>query len=191
MSKTTPSEYWVSPTLKSRLRILVSTAETNGDLLKVEFVNEPEDLGPPYHIHPKQEERFEVIEGRLSFRVAGQEHELGPGESIVVPPNTPHTFWNPGREPVRFTSEHRPALNFERFITTLYDLDYDGKANAKGVPRLLQLMVIVRSRPGEEYIAGPPRVAQRLSAALLGAIGRAFGLQPTYVSERRKNAATA
>jgi hypothetical protein len=92
---------------------------------------------------------------------------------------------------VRFTSEHRPALGFERFITTLYDLDYDGKSNAKAVPRLFQLMVMVRSRPGEEYIAGPPRIAQRIGAAVLGGLGGLFGLRPTYVSERRKSSTTA
>jgi mannose-6-phosphate isomerase-like protein (cupin superfamily) len=186
MNEAINSEYWFSPTLKSRLRIVVSTAQTQGQLVQVEFENQPQDIGPPYHVHPRQEERFQVIEGRLAFRLAGEQREIGPGETLVVPPNAPHTFWNPGMDPVRFTSEHRPALGFERFITTLYDLDDDGKADAAGVPSLLQLMVMLRARPGEEFIAGPPRIAQRIGAAVLGTVGGWLGRRAVYVSERRK-----
>jgi mannose-6-phosphate isomerase-like protein (cupin superfamily) len=186
MSETATDEWWVSPTMKSRLRILVTTAESGGELLKIEFVNAPDDIGPPCHIHPFQEERFEIAEGRLAFRLDGEERVLGPGEAIVVPPNVPHTFWNPDEQPVRFCSEHRPALGFERFITSLYDLDYDGKAGPKGVPKLLQLMVMLQARRGEEFVAGPPRIAQRIGAAVLGTLGGFFGYRAHYVSERRR-----
>lgn len=191
MSETRPNEWWSSPTMKSRLRILVSTAASQGESLKIEFVNQPDDIGPPYHVHPRQEERFHVLEGTLAFRVGGEERRLGPGDEVVVPPNTPHTYWNPDTQPVRFTSEHRPALGFERFITTLYDLDFDGKSNAKGLPKLLQLMVMLRSRRGEEFIAGPPRIAQRIGATVLGTLGSIVGYRPTYISERRQNEARA
>lgn len=181
-------DLWISPTMKSRLRILQSTAATHGASLKIEFDNDPEDIGPPCHVHPFQEERFTVIEGRLAVRVNGEERELGPGESVVVPKDTPHTYWNPGKVRVRFMSEHFPALGFERFITSLYDLDYDGRSNRQGVPKLLQLMVMLQARNGEEFMDGPPRFAQRMATATLGTLGRLLGYRPTYVSERRRAA---
>ena len=187
MHSASGEEYWTSPSTKSRLRILVSTAETNGELLKIEFENQPDDIAPPYHLHPDQEEAFTVIEGCLSLRVDGEEHELGPGERIVAPRNAPHTFWNAGTKPVRFTSEHRPAHGFEGFITSLYDLDYDGRSNAKGAPPVLQLMALLKARKGEQFVAGPPQLAQLIGATVLGTIGGVFGYGSTYVSARRRS----
>lgn len=178
-------ERFASPTLKSEMVVLVTTEETGGERVVVQFVNQPDDIGPPTHFHAEQQEEFRVVEGTLALRAGDRELILGPGEAHVVAPGTPHTFWNPESAPVTFVSEHRPALGWERFITTLYDLDYDGKANAKGLPRTLQMFAILRSRLGEEYIAGPPPVLQRLAARVLGGLGRLCGYAPTYVSERR------
>ena len=43
----------------------------------------------PMHQHP-QEQITHVVTGRLRMLVAGTPHELGPGESISLPSNTPH-----------------------------------------------------------------------------------------------------
>jgi mannose-6-phosphate isomerase-like protein (cupin superfamily) len=42
------------------------------------------------HRHP-QEEVWQVISGDLVVVVAGEEHRLGPGDAVVVPPDTPHS----------------------------------------------------------------------------------------------------
>jgi len=175
-----------SPTTKSKLRILVTTAQSNGELLKIELENQPDDQGPPYHYHPDQEETFTVLEGRLALRVAGKEFELGPGESATAKRNEAHTFWNPGSEVVRFTSEHRPAHGFEGFITSLYDLDYDGKVDDAGSPQLLQLMALFKPRSGQQFLQGPPQFLQQIGIAVLGRMGLMMGQPGTYVSQRRE-----
>ena len=43
----------------------------------------------PEHQHP-QEQVTHVISGRLRMIVAGEPHELGPGESIYLPANVRH-----------------------------------------------------------------------------------------------------
>ena len=43
----------------------------------------------PEHQHP-QEQITHVISGRVRMIVAGTPHELGPGESLYLPSNTPH-----------------------------------------------------------------------------------------------------
>lgn len=62
------------------------------------------------HIHPRQDEWFEVVEGRAAFRVNGRETILGPGETIDVRAGTPHTFWNAGDDEMRVIFEFCPAL---------------------------------------------------------------------------------
>ncbi len=180
-----PTQY-ASPTSKSKLRILVTTAQSDGELLKIELENQPNDIGPPYHYHPDQEETFTVIEGRLALKVAGKEFELGPGESATAKKNEAHTFWNPTQDVVRFTSEHRPAHGFEGFITSLYDLDYDGKTNAEGSPDLLQLMALFKARNGEQFLEAAPQFLQRMGIAVLGRVGLMLGRPASYVSKRRE-----
>lgn len=182
-------ETFFSPTMKSRMTFLVCTDETKGERIVVQFENEPDDIGPPYHLHPEQQEEYEVLEGELTLKVDGKEVVLRAGEKLLVPPNTPHCFWNASGKPVRFTSEHRPALGWERFITTIYDLDYDGKCNEKGLPRGLQLMTTLGHRNGEEYLVEVPRFAQRVLALLGRVLGPVTGTRPFYVSERRRQQA--
>ena len=47
--------------------------------------------GPRLHTHPYPE-TFVIQEGRALFTVGDREIEAGPGQLLVVPPNTPHKF---------------------------------------------------------------------------------------------------
>jgi len=177
---------WISPSTKSRLRILKSTSETSGKSLLIEFENQPEDIAPPYHYHPGREETFTVLEGRLALKVDGKEFELGVGETATAPRGIAHTFWNPTSKVVRFTSEHRPAQDFEGFITSLYDLDYDGQSNSMGSPNILQLMSLFKVRMGEQFLFASPQFLQRFATKVLGTIGMILGKPSTYVSKEHK-----
>ena len=73
---------------------------------------------PPEHLHPRQAERFEVLEGAVRARVAGEERRFGPGETIDVPAGTPHTM--AAGEPSRMRWEVRPALRTAEFFERLY-----------------------------------------------------------------------
>jgi quercetin dioxygenase-like cupin family protein len=43
------------------------------------------------HSHPTMYENYYVLEGRALYRVGDEELEVGPGDMIVVPPDTPHS----------------------------------------------------------------------------------------------------
>ncbi|MEP0873466.1 cupin domain-containing protein [Trichocoleus desertorum AS-A10] len=72
--------------------------DVNGAFTIIE-VDVPPFSGPPLHYHEDREEIFEVLEGRFRFHCAGEEFEVGPGTSVVVPRNTVHGWVNlgPGR----------------------------------------------------------------------------------------------
>jgi mannose-6-phosphate isomerase-like protein (cupin superfamily) len=72
------------------------------------------------HVHPKMEETYEILEGRAAFRIAGIESTAGPGETVVVPPNTAHLAWNPTNAPVRLRITMRPALRWAEFVERLF-----------------------------------------------------------------------
>jgi quercetin dioxygenase-like cupin family protein len=43
----------------------------------------------PTHAHPEEQVTV-VVSGRIAFEIAGERHELGPGDVAVIPPNVPH-----------------------------------------------------------------------------------------------------
>jgi mannose-6-phosphate isomerase-like protein (cupin superfamily) len=64
----------------------------------------------------RQEQRFEVLEGTLSFCVDGAVTLLTPGGRLTVPRGMSCSYWNPGSAPSHLVAEVRPALDFEALI---------------------------------------------------------------------------
>lgn len=84
-------------------------------------------------------------------------------QSLVVPKDTPHTWWNEGADEARVLVEVRPALNTESLTETICGLARDGKTNQEGVSGLLQIAVMCRHLHG-----GALRVARAHRRAVLG-----------------------
>ena len=77
------------------------------------FVDAPPGRGPGLHKHP-YEEVFIVQEGQVTFVVAGDEIQGGPGDVVVVPPGTPHSFTNTGEGTLKQIDIHvSPAFSTE------------------------------------------------------------------------------
>ena len=149
--------------------------ETGGESVLVEVIVRPRGFVAAGHVHPFQTERFEVLEGRLGLRIGGKEFEAGPGEVAVVPPGTPHRFWNAGEDQARFQCEVSPALQFESLIETMFTLAAQGKTNRKGLPNPLQLAVIARAHFDTVRLPFPPVALQRAGLALGAPVGRLLG----------------
>src|SRR5690348_9827628 len=58
----------------------------------------PDGHVPGMHVHPEQTERFEVVEGRMKFRLGLKTIEAGPGDVVTVPAGAAHKFANAGDE---------------------------------------------------------------------------------------------
>ena len=56
------------------------------------------------HVHPAQEERFEVLAGELEFRLGKTTLVAKPGDRSLVPAGTPHRFRERGRRRRRISS---------------------------------------------------------------------------------------
>src|SRR3954462_13134417 len=73
---------------------------------------------PPEHLHPTQDERFEVIEGRVRVVLDGEEHRYRAGAEFNVPAGTPHQMTGDGEALIAW--EVRPALRTAEFFERLY-----------------------------------------------------------------------
>ena len=149
--------------------------EFRDELLRIDSVNPPTAEREPVHVHPKQESGAEILSGSLVFEVAGQQRRLGAGETISVAPNTPHRFWNDATEDAHSIQFFRPALDIASFFETLFALAQQGMLDDKGMPRPLQLAVMVPEFGAEIRPVSPPWPLLRALTAVLAPIARARG----------------
>ena len=101
-----------NPTTGERLLFRKTSSDTGGEAVVLETFVKPDGFVAAAHVHPYQEERFEILDGSVGFMLGGKEFIAGPGEKLTVPTGTPHRFWNAGEEEARFVCEVRPALQF-------------------------------------------------------------------------------
>jgi hypothetical protein len=86
---------------------------------------------------------------------------------------------------VRQTADAAPAdlrgLNASlQAAITIQGLAKAGRVNAKGLPSLLQLAVLLETTMPATYLAGPPIVLQRVLFRGLGRLGRLVGYRTAY-----------
>jgi mannose-6-phosphate isomerase-like protein (cupin superfamily) len=78
-------------------------------VLEVEATYAPGGSPPPAHLHPKQDERFEVRSGTMHTVVEGEEELKSSGAVFEIPRGTPHQMWNDGEEPAVLNWRTTPA----------------------------------------------------------------------------------
>ena len=109
-----------NPITGERIVFRQTSRETNGQAVVIETYVQPNGFVAAAHVHPSQEERFEVLRGSVGFRIGRKKLVAGPGQRITVPAGTPHKFWNAGDEPCRILEIIAPG-GFERFFAELVD----------------------------------------------------------------------
>jgi quercetin dioxygenase-like cupin family protein len=163
-----------NPLSGERITIRRTAAQTGGTLLAWELELAPGGRVPASHAHPRQQEVFTVLEGRMRFRVGWRRRVAGPGDTVTVPPGTVHHFANAGPDPARVAVQTRPALAMQDLLETAAALARDQHAAGRTRPRLAELALFMRDF--EREVAGPVlpgllRLATRPLAGLASARG--------------------
>jgi len=157
-----------------------TAADTGGELVEVECIVSPGGAVAGAHVHPLQEERFEVLQGQVGFRAGRSTVIATPGETVVVPAGTVHRFWNAGETDARFVCQVRPALEFEALIETMFGLARDGRTNRRGMPNPLRMAVIAHAHRRDVRAPYVPAAVHSAGLALGALLGRAAGYSATY-----------
>jgi quercetin dioxygenase-like cupin family protein len=170
----------VHPVTGERIVFRKRAFDTAGELLEMTLYLAPSGFIAAPHVHPNQEERFEVAGAPVMFKVAGKERLYQPGEIAVVPAGVPHVWWNPSQEESTTLVQFRPALDTETFFETFFGLARDGKVGKNGLPNPLHMMVLARAYHREMALPAPAQQVLGTMAFLLAPIGRAFGYRGRY-----------
>src|SRR5262249_37182691 len=86
-----PGDVVEAPEIGLRAEFRATAESTGGEYLEVDVIGRPKGFVRAAHVHPGQSERHEVISGAMKVAFNGQTHILRAGDSIEVPPGTPHT----------------------------------------------------------------------------------------------------
>jgi quercetin dioxygenase-like cupin family protein len=160
--------------------VFTTTAEdTGGELLAFELEVPPGGRVPGDHVHPAQEERFEVTSGTMRFKKGLRWVTAESGDEVIVPAGTSHRFANAGERPARVRVEVRPALRMEELFETVAALAREGRTFPSGMPRPLELAMFMREFEPEVEAPVVPGLVRAVMSPLVW-IARRRGLQARY-----------
>lgn len=152
---------------------LVTQEESNGKYVELEIVLKPGAGGAPLHIHPHQEERFEVKEGVVDVFHGGTWHKLQPGSVAVVPPGMPDQFKNTSAKPARLLCRISPVLDFQDMNVTVMKLIHEGKIQSqRDLKSIIYSSMVLERFPRSLRMLNP---TYRWSTSLFAFVGRCFG----------------
>lgn len=152
---------------------------TNGACVKMFAISPPGAIRVPPHIHRRQEERFDVQSGRLTYRLQGKQATVGPGETLILPACVPHEHWNEGSEPLVTFWTITPGLDFDYLLETANNLAREGTIPDGKVP-VIQALVWLRKMKSTLHPANLPFWLLRPLAVVITPFAYLFGYRAVY-----------
>lgn len=129
-----------NPFTGQTIEFVRTAADTGGALLELESVYGPAGDAAPAHLHPAQDERFEVLEGEILAVLDGEERRLTTGDTVDVPAGTPQLFRKDEGLEARLRWETRPALRTEEFLSAMFALLHEvSEGDAAAAERLPEI----------------------------------------------------
>lgn len=169
-----------NPISGERITFRKTAVDTGGELLAIDLELSPDGHVPRAHVHPSQEERFEVVEGTMRFQNGLKTKTARAGDTVVVPPGRVHRFENAGNTRARARVEVRPALRMEELFETAVALAREGRTTAAGTPHPLDLALFMREFEAEVRAPFVPAAVVRAAMAPLVWLARRRGVGARY-----------
>src|SRR2546423_4580269 len=145
----------VGDTLKLTPHETLTIKRVESGLLEVEGEYGASDRPPPAHLHPQQDEHFQVVSGSLLARVDRKERKLSAGDTLDIPRGTVHQMWNSGPGEARVRWQTKPAGRTEQWWGAI---DHSIRERGK-LPGPLELAALLTEyRDVFRLASGPDRV---------------------------------
>lgn len=104
--------------------------------------------GPPPHVHHREDETFQILEGEYEFFIAGQKFMAGPGDALFAPRGIPHAYRCVGAGAGRLMVTLTPS-GFEAFFEEIGAMTPEERQN---IPRVVE----IASKYGLEFLPPTP-----------------------------------
>ncbi|HVB33686.1 MAG TPA: quercetin 2,3-dioxygenase [Patescibacteria group bacterium] len=110
----------------NQMTFLITGKETGGAFFLAEM-SVPPGGGPPPHIHHREDESFQLLEGTLTIQVGGDTITASPGDFAFLPRGIAHSFRNTGAVTAKALVLITPA-GLENFFAEVFDPAADRSA---------------------------------------------------------------
>ena len=112
--------------------------QPDGENLFVDAWLEPGGGLPP-HLHPRQEERWRVVEGEVRFQLGDEKRVIGPADGeMIVTPGTKHGLESAGEREVHLRCHVLPARDLQAFLEESAAAAREGLFMRGGIPKSLR-----------------------------------------------------
>jgi quercetin dioxygenase-like cupin family protein len=162
------------PVLRQRFRFR-HEKDDDGEVLIVETWVDPGGGVTP-HIHPAMDERFDVVDGEMSF-LAGRKWVTVPaGDDVFVARGTRHAYRNRSDAEAHFVAHVRPPSTLQGFLEDVTRMSQAGLIMRGGIPKglrgLLQGVVLAHSYRDMAILLFPPMPPPAVQRVLFPALAR-------------------
>ena len=106
-----------------------------GGLLSVVESHDVPGGGPPPHIHHREDETFQILEGDYEFIVGGRTIPAKPGTTLFAPRGVAHTYRHLGKTPGRLMCVITPS-GFEGFFEEIGTMN---PQQQQDIPRVMEI----------------------------------------------------
>lgn len=120
--------------LGTAMLIRVHGRDTGGSVAVVETHDLP-GAGPPPHIHHREDETFQILEGEYEFSIAGKTITAQKGTTLFAPRGIPHTYRHVGKTPGRLMTVITPA-GFEGFFEEIGEMSTQQEQD---IPQVMEI----------------------------------------------------
>jgi len=131
----------------------------------------------PEHFHPSLEEHWEVVEGTVRVKLAGDWRDLVPEDGpLLVARDVRHELKNESGREARLRTEVLPAGRLEQFLTETARAAREGLYNARNLPTSFRGAVwaaeLAERFRSETVMCSPPPAVQRVFTPVLARLAR-------------------
>jgi pimeloyl-ACP methyl ester carboxylesterase/mannose-6-phosphate isomerase-like protein (cupin superfamily) len=155
------------------MRILEDGSTTGHRLGMGEITVAPHTDGPPQHRHARHDEGFYVVSGTARFTVGAESYDAPAGSLAMIPPGAPHTFANPGDEPLVLLNTFTPDLYVQYFRDLRAMLDQGAALTPAAT---VAVMSRYATEPATSYADDPSAATYQVATS--------FGDIPVTVTQR-------
>jgi mannose-6-phosphate isomerase-like protein (cupin superfamily) len=154
-----------------RHEVLVADAER----LVIEFSVAPMAHANVPHVHDSSDEVFEVLAGHLLFTLAGVEHHLATGDTIIIPRGAEHSWQVVGDRDLDARVTFTPGCEFHLFLRDLAALERSGRVGEGETPGLRDFALLQRRHWAHLRVTGMPKPMLRAVVAVGVALAQLTG----------------
>jgi quercetin dioxygenase-like cupin family protein len=148
----------------------LTVVRSEPDVLEVEAEYGPSGKPPPPHLHPAQDEHFEVLAGELTARLdGGPERKLHAGETLDIPRGTKHQMWNAAAAEARVRWQTKPAGRTQEWWSAV---DAEVRKAGGKQPGPLAFAPLLEEYRDVFRLATGPDALVRPAVRALGVVGR-------------------